>query len=506
MTNRLQIRKEHEILAEIPLRLEGVEIGRSRHCDVPLHDPDLPQRAWLLHPQGGALWLYDLSGPREPRRPVSGRGWTNLGHGYQVRRERGDEPREEHGTKTLKPPPGLAARWVAWVDGGERPRQVTIDGDPVLVGRAPDADLRLGDPAVSWHHLRLEPAGSSLVIRDLGSRNGLYHGGGKVHRVSVSGPSQLRVGGTELRVRPHPTEPDDRAPIAVSPGMAEAVTKAERYAPLSWPVLVVGETGAGKEAVASLLHRQGRNAKGPLVAINAGCVQEQLVESQLFGHQRGAFTGAHADHKGAFERADGGTLFLDEIGELPLSMQARLLRVLESWEIQRVGAEHVVRVDVQLVCATHRDLPAMVRAGRFRQDLYYRLERLVIQVPPLRQRPEDIRPLAERFLRDIAPHVGARHLSRGALAALKSHRWPGNVRELRNVIDRSVADTSSATLERRDIEQALRRDEGPPLSAVPSAQELRESVERYGTQTAAARAAGMPLSTFRDRLRKERSG
>jgi two-component system NtrC family response regulator len=205
-------------------------------------------------------------------------------------------------------------------------------------------------------------------------------------------------------------------------------------------VLVRGETGTGKELVARAIHEGSARAAGPMVAVNCGALPEHLVESELFGHRKGAFTGADEHRAGLFEVADGGTLFLDEIGELPKSLQSRLLRALESGEIRRVGDNHPITVDVRVVCATHRSLEEMVRAGEFREDLLFRINTFEIAVPPLRERPEDIPALVQHFVREARPQMppDAQVADEAALAALAAHAWPGNVRELANAVEHAL--------------------------------------------------------------------
>jgi len=228
--------------------------------------------------------------------------------------------------------------------------------------------------------------------------------------------------------------------VGKSACMQELYRAIEKAAPTNSTVLIAGETGTGKDLVARALHQRSPRAQGPLVSISCGAIPESLLESELFGHVKGAFTGAHADREGVFEAAEGGTLFLDEIGDLPLPMQVKLLRALQERQIQRLGESRARRVDVRLVAATHRDLRQEMQQGRFREDLFYRLDVLSVVVPPLRQRREDIPLLVEHFLRKYGAEMGKnlRGASSEALALLTRYDWPGNVRELQNAIERAA--------------------------------------------------------------------
>ncbi|MBM4149021.1 MAG: sigma-54-dependent Fis family transcriptional regulator [Lentisphaerae bacterium] len=243
------------------------------------------------------------------------------------------------------------------------------------------------------------------------------------------------------------------AMVAQSPAMREVLRQIEALAATNATVFISGESGTGKELVARALHVDGIRANGPFIAVNCGAFAESLLESELFGHEKGSFTGAVRQHKGAFERADGGTLFLDEIGDAPKSVQVKLLRVLEEREIVRVGGQESFRVDVRLISASNRDLEAMVKAGEFREDLMYRLKVVSLHVPPLRERREDIRPLADRFIAAACEEHG-RHVESVAPSfyeKLEAFDWPGNVRQLRNVVEAAVIMSPSPGLDAGSI-------------------------------------------------------
>jgi transcriptional regulator with PAS, ATPase and Fis domain len=256
-------------------------------------------------------------------------------------------------------------------------------------------------------------------------------------------------------------------------------------------VLVTGETGAGKEWVASEIHRASPRGAGPYVRVNCAALPETLVEAELFGHEKGAFTGADRRRIGRLESAHGGTVFLDEIGELPLPMQAKLLHVLEDRAIVRVGANQPQPIDVRFVAATNRDLEGEIRAGRFREDLYFRLSAITIHMPPLRERPADLAALAEHFLVESARAAGRRppRMSPGFRAALESYPWPGNVRELKNAIERAVVLGDGDELGARALPDRLRVTDAPPATAGPLRQRL-DDVERTNLETALAETGG----------------
>jgi two-component system, NtrC family, response regulator AtoC len=309
---------------------------------------------------------------------------------------------------------------------------------------------------------------------------------------------------------------DSAGPLVVSEPMQEVYRLAKRVASHGAPLLILGETGVGKELVARCSHAAGARRDGPFRAINCGAIAATLLESVLFGHERGAFTGATETRKGVFEEAHGGTLFLDEVGELPLPAQAALLRVLETKQVVRVGGTRQYEVDVRVVSATHCDLEAMVAAKTFRADLYHRLNLLTVHVPPLRERADEIEPLALHFLRapEVRKHTGADTISAPALARLRAYGWPGNVRELRNVIERAALLCDGAVIEADDLPQRMTAAQRSEPASEPRTGGFASLVRSYeiqliraalqsagGNQTKAAEQLGMPLRTLVYKLR-----
>jgi DNA-binding NtrC family response regulator len=332
--------------------------------------------------------------------------------------------------------------------GPDRGKTFTLDGTQpsrVLVGQSPVCDLRLNDPEVSRRHLALEIRGGALRMQDLGSTNGTFVDRVKVLEAELSGDEMLRIGSTVLRVECHAAERACSPPDATGFGrVIGASLEMRRLYPLcaklaasTVPVIIEGETGTGKEVLAESLHDAGPRASGPFIVFDCTAVPPNLLEAELFGHERGAFTGAVSARRGMFEQAHGGTLLIDEIGELDPPLQPKLLRAIERSEVRRIGSEQTIRVNVRVIAATRRDLDREVVAGRFRDDLFHRLAVARVELPPLRLRPGDISLLARSFWSELGGDPRA--LPSDALVRWEDYPWPGNVRELRNAVARLLA-------------------------------------------------------------------
>ena len=378
---------------------------------------------------------------------------------------------------------------------------------PTRVGSGADNDWILVDPYISQQHALLSPDGDCLRVADRGSRNGTFINGARVQQGELQLGGCLQLGGLQLRLCA-----GDKAPLLLgdSAAMVRVRQQIERFAPTGLPVLILGESGTGKELVARSLHEQS-GRRGDLIAVNCGALPHELIESELFGHERGAFTGAQRRHLGCFGEADGGTLFLDEVAELPLELQPRLLRALESRAIRPVGSSRELPVDVRIVAATHGDLQAAVARGTFRADLYYRLCGLEIVTPPLRQRAADIPLLVRHFLGELGGTVLPREIADAELAVVMRRPWPGNVRQLRHAVLRAAHLATGPRLLASDLVGESAEVTGPEGAVQLRGRRFAE-LEREiyvaalaqtgGNCRAAAELLAVPKSTLHDKLRR----
>jgi len=360
------------------------------------------------------------------------------------------------------------------------------------VGAHSSSDLVLTDEHVSRRHLRIDVEPQGCMLYDLGSTNGTRVGGVRVRVAPLEdgamiecGQSKLRFSFSDAPVRVPLAEKDDfEGLLGRSVAMRELFALLDRVAPTDAAVLIQGETGTGKERVARALHGRSKRAGRPFAVFDCAAVPPTLIEAELFGHEKGAFTGATDRRAGVFERADGGTVFLDELGELALELQPKLLRVLESNELFRVGASKPTPIDVRIVAATHRDLGARISEGQFREDLYYRLAVVTVAIPPLRERRDDIPLLASHFARE---HVFADEKTgkpapgwEAIFDFMTGYDWPGNVRELRNVVERAVIMSDPKLLrgDPLDAVAELRKRAEPAMHKRVSLRAARDATER----------------------------
>jgi transcriptional regulator with PAS, ATPase and Fis domain len=337
----------------------------------------------------------------------------------------------------------LRAAQLVVVSGPDAGTSIHVDGPTLTIGSGADAGLRLSDTSVSREHFRLELRPNGILVCDGGSKNGTWLGGVRVERITTASDIELTLGGTVLRLVL------DREPSTVtiteatrfgralgsSTAMRHLFAYLEKASESDVPLLLEGENGVGKEVLALSVHERSRRAEGPFVVVDCGAIAPQLIESELFGHEKGAFTGAERARAGLFVEAQGGTLFLDELGELPIELQPKLLRALEAREIRPVGSNRARKIDFRLIAATNRSLVDRIKSGAFREDLYYRLAVAKVRVPPLREREDDIVELANTFLTTFHPGT-VPEVPADVAAMFKTYAWPGNVRELRNAVAR----------------------------------------------------------------------
>ncbi len=416
-------------------------------------------------------------------------------------------------TAILRNAPGAARRLrlsrLLVVEGPDRGKELSIDRERITVGRSKICDLELSDQAVSGSHFEIQALEHGFLLRDLESTNGTFCGDVEVREVYIKHGQIVRAGQTALRFEPLEGTVEINASaresfhdiVGKSVRMREIFALLERAGPSDLTVLVRGETGTGKELVSRALHLASKRNTRPLVVQDCSAIPKDLIESTLFGHEKGSFTGATDRRMGCFEQADGGTIFLDEVGELDISLQPKLLRVLENRTVKRVGGTKEIPVDVRVVAATNRDLRKMVSQGTFREDLYYRLGVVTLELPALRERPEDIPLLVEGFLQRVAarrfPGENKEFRVRAeAMARLQAYAWPGNVRELRNTVERGASLAEGSELDVPDL--------------LPISQHGTPDIVRFGQPSAGSASKfvddGLPFKEAKQRVVDEFEG
>jgi DNA-binding NtrC family response regulator len=371
-------------------------------------------------------------------------------------------PRDTNVTSILEEQPAFTRQRPGGtflvIKGPDRGEQVALTNKPVTFGSAPACDLVLTDKTVSRRHAMALLEGNEVLVRDLGSTNGSFIQGSRFKEITVGFGAEIKLGRTVIKFLPEEeiVEPVESELDSFGQLVGRDVKMRRMFAllqdisPNDATVLIEGETGTGKELIAEEIHNHSKREKGPFVVFDCGAVPRELVESALFGHVKGSFTGAVADRKGAFAEANGGTIFLDEIGELPIDMQPSLLRALDKRTVRKVGANTYEKVDVRVVAATNRDLREEVAKKAFREDLYYRLAVIKVHLPPMRERGHDINLLVDHFIRAFS--AGRKlTITPEDMQRLKAYSWPGNVRELRNVIERACVLSKGDSLNLDDV-------------------------------------------------------
>jgi len=529
----LIFQRRGEEMMRVLLDGHAMVIGRGSTADIAVPHPEVSRRQALIERRGDRFVAIDLSGRGirlgdevVAEGPLEDGSELWLGDfravfrlqtssAHAETRSGGEFTQDAGNTRRVNVPVNLRIRSAS----GERSR--ALEGE-LVIGTDPGCGLMLDDAFASGVHCRLILDGGRIQLFDLGSTNGTWVNGLRVGHAELSLGSTLRIGETEISV-----EAVDRSGESAFEGivsgaacMREVFDLIERVAPSSAAVAILGETGTGKELIARAIHARSERNKGAFVPVNCAAISRELIESELFGHEKGAFTGALTARKGAFEEASGGTIFLDEIGELSADLQAKLLRTLELGEVKRVGSSRPFRVDARVVAATHRDLRAMVKTGAFREDLYYRLAVIRVELPPLRRRPGDVPLLVNRLARAFAPRGGMPGFTPEAMRRLEAHPWPGNVRELKNVLaralllrrgsaigpdDLSFDETGAemvASVPTTDDENETLRLPGKTLHQIELEATLKALRRHKGNRRAAARELDMARSTMQLRAKE----
>lgn len=402
---------------------------------------------------------------------------------------------------------------IELMDGNHQSWEIT---DYLNIGKDNSCGIHISDPFVMDRHARLESKGSQLLIKDLRSSSGTFVNGAQILEAILNDGDLLSVGNTDFVIHDSKAVKKEFSLTSKCEYWKNQLDTLSSVAQTKYPVLLLGPSGTGKDVIAQALHQASPNSKAPFVSVNCSALTETLVESELFGHVKGSFTGAISDRKGAFESARGGTLFLDEIGDLTYGLQAKLLRALENNEIRPVGSDRSVKTDVRILAATHQNLYQKIREGGFRSDLYYRLNVITIETPALKDRLEDFDELLYSFARQMKVRF-----SFNAIQTLKKHDWPGNIRELRNVVARASALYPKKYIEENHIDLLLNKKEklahlptgvtysttGSDTNQMSVIKEIEKQMilkrlaANHGNQKRTAIDLGMPKSTLHDRIR-----
>lgn len=534
----LLVSKNNQLFFRVSLSVKGLTIGRSRDNDISLPDPDISRCHAEIMWRDGEYYIIDRSSAgtlvqnspaRESRLcdhdkidignwKLTFRQGSKTGEdSFRETKTRTTNIKRECATKILKldtlRDQFIVKNPVLIVEGRQKETiPWSSSKERLIIGSESTCDIAMNDEYVSAKHCMIRREADGFMLSDLGSTNGTLVEGRKIQEMPLHFPSSFTVGETKITLKELEEREDIMPPatmesfcglVGASEVMRRLYAKIEKVAPTPHPVLIQGETGSGKELVARALHQLSDRNLGPYIILNCGAISSNLIESELFGHEKGAYTGAYTRRQGAFEQANGGTLFLDEIGELPIELQPKLLRVLENKTLRRVGGESEMSVDVRVLAATHRSLADRIVEGKFREDLYYRLTVIPLFLPSLKARKEDIPLLANYFVRE-ASMGQPKAFSDQALEKLIGHSWPGNVRELKNTILRSLIFCKGSTVEDQEIELAsggLKPEESSDLGVLEKEKILETLEKSEGNKTKAAALLGIAKSTLFKKLK-----
>jgi len=459
----LILTREGKELISQPIGPEAVTIGRAPESTLQLVDPAISRNHCRIEQTDGSIVLTDESrnGTFINGSVVQSAKLTNgdqIAVGPWSIRVQRDEPKNDITVVDHNQPTRILAfddesktlvedaLTIAVSDTTGKKHSFRFSQQEVNLGTHPQSDIVIDDDYVSRQHCKLVLKDDATLLVDLGSTNGTFVDDVRIDKIALNGKGAFKIGKTNvifervaLQEQITPSEKTQMGDmLGTSRSMREVFGLISKAAPAEITVCIVGESGTGKDLAAKELHKQSARKGKPFIALNCGALPPTIIESMLFGHERGAFTGAVEQHPGVFEQADGGTLFLDEIGEMDIGLQTRLLRVLEDGSVRRLGGKQDISVNVRLVVATHRDLKQLIAEEMFREDLFYRLYVIPLHLPPLRDRRDDIPQLAEHFLSIHAPKGRKIQLAESAVEKLMEHDWPGNVRELKNTLARTI--------------------------------------------------------------------
>lgn len=520
-------------LLKYPITKEKLSIGREPSCDIVLPDEDISRLHCEISKMGGKFQVKNLSrngtfinGKRADNSAVNEGDQIKLG-GWTAKLARGeaayDRATVSKGGEATKIINYDAAQKVITSEAIEltiksatgKKSTRTLKTARVNIGSAETNDIIIDDDDyISRKHCRLAFENDDLFLIDLGSTNRTFYEGEEVDKIALPRRAKFTVGKTEITIKrieeKEKLHPESEAQmghmIGVSDSMKEIFALIRRVAATDATVCITGESGTGKELVARSIHDLSNRVKAPFVAINCGAIPPNIIESELFGHEKGAFTGAIQTHRGVFEQAHTGTLFLDEIGEMPADLQTRLLRALETKTVRRIGGHRDIPVDARVIAATNCDLKQKIRQGKFREDLFFRLYLIPIHIPPLRERREDIESLANHFAKLFSADETERAISPKAMERLMRHNWAGNVRELKNTIQRAVIMHKGGAITASDISLTELRGEKDSRS-MPLISQEKEAVvkalrQSKGNQSKAAHILGIARTTLANKIKK----